>query len=84
MATHKITGTSPASATTETSTPVAVGKYDAIRVVAVLADAVGVGGAAHRATAEGEQELEQGRELRHRGSPWLGGRDGRRAAVTCA
>lgn len=43
MATHKITGTSPTSATTEASTPVAVGKYDAIRIVAVLQG--GTGGA---------------------------------------
>ncbi len=41
MATHKITGTSPASATTEASTPVAVGKYDAIRIVAILQGGTG-------------------------------------------
>ena len=41
MATHKITGTSPASATTAASGSVAVGKYDAIRIVAVLQGGTG-------------------------------------------
>lgn len=41
MATHKITGTSPATAITAVSTPVAVGKYDAIRIVAVLQGGTG-------------------------------------------